>query len=79
MADLKPEEFADFMTKAGLPHERAEETVSRVDDEMKQAILSLYRSAVRVGMEWQPDLQNVSSPGLVFWGKTEGLRKQRTA
>ena len=35
---------------------------------MKRCILALYRSAVRVGAEWEPDLKNVATPGLVLWG-----------
>jgi pimeloyl-ACP methyl ester carboxylesterase len=36
---------------------------------MKDCILRLYRSAVHVGAQWQPGLANVTTPGLVFWGK----------
>jgi pimeloyl-ACP methyl ester carboxylesterase len=69
MRDLNPSDLAAFMAKSGLPPGQAKETVERIDDTMKQSILRLYRSAVEVGKEWQPDLAKASSPGLVFWGE----------
>jgi pimeloyl-ACP methyl ester carboxylesterase len=35
---------------------------------MKQAILSLYRSAVDVAAEWTPPPGVVTPPALVLWG-----------
>lgn len=35
---------------------------------MGACILSLYRSALEVGKQWQPNLNQVRAPGLVFWG-----------
>jgi pimeloyl-ACP methyl ester carboxylesterase len=37
----------------------------------KRCILELYRSAVLVGKEWQPDLEHVDLPGLVIWGRAD--------
>ncbi len=67
-SDLNPEDVAQFMTKAGLPLEVARKTADRIDAKMGECILRLYRSAISVGAEWQPDLQKVRSSGLVFWG-----------
>jgi pimeloyl-ACP methyl ester carboxylesterase len=38
---------------------------------MKRCILTLYRSAIRVGSEWEPDLRRVVAPGLVLWGEDD--------
>ena len=57
------------MAKAGLPVKAAQEAVSHIDSVMGDCILRLYRSALEVGKEWQPDLKQVRAPGLVFWGE----------
>ncbi len=68
---LDPSAVAEFMAKAGLPIDSARETVSRIDPLMGDCILRLYRSALGVGKEWQPDLANAPARGLVFWGATD--------
>ena len=67
--DLDHDHLAQFMAKAGVSLDWARDTVNRIDAQMGDCILRLYRSAVNVGAEWQPDLRNVRSPGLVFWGE----------
>ncbi len=37
----------------------------------KQTILDLYRSAVDIGAEWQPDLERIEVPALVIWGRED--------
>jgi pimeloyl-ACP methyl ester carboxylesterase len=37
----------------------------------KAVILELYRSAVDIGAEWQPDLENVTLPAMVIWGRDD--------
>ncbi len=66
--ELEPSAVADFMAEAGLPREHAKEAVSHIDQTMGDCILRLYRSALAVGKQWQPDLTKVQAPGLVFWG-----------
>ena len=66
--ELNPSAVADFMAKAGLPVEHAREAVSHIDQTMGDCILRLYRSALEVGKQWQPDLAKVRTPGLAFWG-----------
>ena len=56
------------MAKAGLPMEHAREAVSHIDPIMGMCILRLYRSALDIGNQWQPDLVRVRSPGFIFWG-----------
>ena len=68
---LDAKAVVDFMGKAGLPGKAAEEAVSHIDQTMGRCVLELYRSALEVGKEWQPDLQKVRTPGLVFWGKED--------
>lgn len=52
----------------GVPESSARAMAERIDDRMKNAILPLYRSAVKVGEEWGPDLDNMQRPGLLIWG-----------
>ena len=71
MLELDPAKFSQQLQEFGIPSAMAREMASRVDERMKQAILPLYRSALHVGEQWQPDLGKVSSPGLVFWGEQD--------
>ena len=66
--ELDPAAVTTFMAEAGLPIEHAREAVSHIDQTMGDCILPLYRSALEVGKQWQPDLVKVRAPGLVFWG-----------
>lgn len=66
--ELDPAAVAKFMENAGLPIKPAEQAVSLIDQTMAESILRLYRSALEVGKEWQPDLVKARAPGLVFWG-----------
>ena len=68
MADLDPAGFARQLASNGVPPAAARETARRMDETMKACILRLYRSAVRVGAEWEADLARVTAPSLVFWG-----------
>jgi hypothetical protein len=56
------------LVELGLPTDVASAMAARMDSTMKDCILRLYRSALEVGREWAPDLANIASPGLVFWG-----------
>ncbi len=56
------------MAGAGVPAEHASVMANNVDDTMKDCILKLYRSAIDVGKEWQPDSENIDRPGLLLWG-----------
>jgi pimeloyl-ACP methyl ester carboxylesterase len=53
--------------------EAAEETSRHIDDEMKRCILALYRSAVKVGEEWQAGVEAVAGrfPAFVLWGRDD--------
>lgn len=68
MDELDLDGFADQLVQFGMPEDEARSSVRFIDDRMKGCILKLYRSAVHVGREWQPDLANISVPSLVLWG-----------
>jgi pimeloyl-ACP methyl ester carboxylesterase len=72
MAGFSPELLEQ--TLAGFTDaEAAAETAAHVTDDMKRCILALYRSAVKVGEEWQPGVEAVAGrfPALVLWGRDD--------
>jgi pimeloyl-ACP methyl ester carboxylesterase len=71
MEAATPEALVEGLVAAGVPRDAACESARHVDAEMKRCILALYRSALRVGAEWQPDLARVTAPGLVLWGSED--------
>ena len=71
MQAITPEAMGEALAAAGVPREAALEAVRHVDATMKDAILRLYRSAVRVGAEWQGDVERVTRPALVIWAKND--------
>jgi pimeloyl-ACP methyl ester carboxylesterase len=46
---------------------------------MKDAILSLYRSAVQIGAEWQAAVERVTRPALILWGENDPFGDVRFA
>lgn len=69
MAELTPGGLAGTMIMDfDVPADLAGEMVRHVDEPMKDSILRLYRSAVRMGGEWEPGLTKLTAPALVFWG-----------
>lgn len=72
MATFTPEAAA-LALATELGDELARETAASVDDLMKGCILTLYRSAVHVGAEWQPGVEAVAGrfPALVFAGRDD--------
>ena len=71
MAMMTPEALAEGLAGVGVPAAIAQETARHFDTTMKDCILRLYRSAVNVGAEWQPDLEKVRRPALILWGKND--------
>ncbi|NJP88620.1 alpha/beta hydrolase [Nonomuraea sp. FMUSA5-5] len=72
MAGLDPDRFADDVaTGFEVPADLAREMTRHVDEPMKDSILRLYRSALTMGAEWEPELAKVSAPCLVIWGSRD--------
>lgn len=65
---MTAEQLASRMVEDGVPPQEAHAAAGRVDARMKDVILKLYRSAVTVGAEWEPDLRHITAPGLILWG-----------
>lgn len=64
-------QFAEALRNDGVPGQHASETAARVDETMGKCLLSLYRSALTVGADWQPALDDIEAPGLVIWGQRD--------
>ena len=58
------------LVENGVPREDAERNMW-LTPHGKTTILELYRSAVDIGAEWQPDLERVEVPAMVIWGRTD--------
>ena len=71
MAGLTPAALQSALVAAGVPAADATEAAGNVDATMKQSILTLYRSAVHAGSEWENDLRRISAPGLILWGEDD--------
>jgi pimeloyl-ACP methyl ester carboxylesterase len=71
MAATTEEALADGLPAAGVPPDIAREVARHVDETMKRCILGLYRSAIHVGAEWQPDVERITRPALVLWSRDD--------
>jgi pimeloyl-ACP methyl ester carboxylesterase len=71
MAEELTAEFGkDHLVENGVPREYAERNIW-LTDYGKDTILKLYRSAVHIGREWQPDLEKLEVAAMVIWGRTD--------
>jgi pimeloyl-ACP methyl ester carboxylesterase len=68
--ELTPEFGITHLVENGVPRENAERNVW-LTPRGKTTILRLYRSAVHIGAEWQPDLERLEVPALVIWGRDD--------
>lgn len=71
MAGMTAETMQATLVAVGVPAADAAKAGAKLDATMKQCILTLYRSAVNAGAEWEDDLRRVSAPGLVLWGEKD--------
>ena len=71
MEGLTPSVLEEALTAAGVPAGDARAAAAHLDDTMKRCILRLYRSAIKIGEEWGPDLARLQAPGLVLWGERD--------
>jgi pimeloyl-ACP methyl ester carboxylesterase len=67
---LTPEDGVAYLIENGVP-ERYARLNSWLVPGNKSCILRLYRSAVLIGEEWQPDLEHVDLPAMVIWGRAD--------
>ena len=71
MAEELTDDFGiQHLIENGVPEEDARRNVW-LTPHGKDTILKLYRSAVHIGSEWQPDLERIEVPALVIWGRTD--------
>jgi pimeloyl-ACP methyl ester carboxylesterase len=68
--DLTPEVSIPYLVEHGVPQEDAERNAWLTPGN-KTVILKLYRSAVHIGAEWQPDLERITVPAMVIWGRDD--------
>src|SRR6185295_8880148 len=73
MKAFTPEAAVPGLMAQGQPEAIAREAAAHIDDEMKDCILTLYRSAVNASAEWYADLKRVAAPGLVLWGEKDAF------
>lgn len=68
--ELTPEVSVPYLIENGVPHEYAERNSWLVPGN-KDCILALYRSAVKIGEEWQPGVEQIELPTMVIWGRQD--------
>ena len=73
------EEMVEGLIGSGVPADVAPEVVSQIDGRMKSCILALYRSAVKVGEEWEDDVARIRRPALILWGREDPFVAPRFA
>jgi pimeloyl-ACP methyl ester carboxylesterase len=67
------------LVAGGVPADVAPDVVSHIDERMKTCILALYRSAVRVGEEWEDGVAKITRPALILWGREDPFVAPRFA
>lgn len=68
--ELTPEFGIEHLLENGVPREDAERNIW-LTEYGKDSILKIYRSAIEIGAEWQPDLEQQEVPAMVIWGRTD--------
>jgi pimeloyl-ACP methyl ester carboxylesterase len=68
--ELTPEVSVPYLIENGMPREYAERNSWLVPGN-KDCILALYRSAVKIGEEWQPGVERIELPSMVIWGRDD--------
>jgi pimeloyl-ACP methyl ester carboxylesterase len=68
--ELTPEFGIEHLVENGVPREDAEQNIW-LTEHGKDSILKIYRSAIEIGAEWQPDLERLEVPAMVIWGRTD--------
>ena len=73
------EAMVEGLIGSGVPADVASDVVSHIDGRMKSCILALYRSATKVGEEWEDDVARIHRPALVLWGRDDPFVAPRFA
>jgi len=68
--ELTPEVSVPYLIENGMPREYAERNSWLVPGN-KDCILALYRSAVKIGYEWQAGVEQIDMPNMVIWGRDD--------
>jgi pimeloyl-ACP methyl ester carboxylesterase len=71
MAALASTDLAAGLAAGGAPAEDAPGMATHVDATMQACILRLYRSAIRVGEEWEDGVARVTRPALILWSRDD--------
>jgi pimeloyl-ACP methyl ester carboxylesterase len=71
MAAMAETGLADGLVAGGVPAEDAPGVASHFDARMQECILVLYRSAIRVGEEWEDGVAAVTRPALILWSRDD--------
>ncbi len=79
MVGASPDDRAGLLMAVGVPEEHAPEMAAHLDATMGQAILALYRSAVDVGNEWGPGIDDIDAPGLLVVSMQDPFRNHARA
>jgi len=79
MVGAAPDERAALLTGAGVPEADAPEMARHLDRTMGEVILALYRSAVDVGTQWGPGIDDISARGLVISSMQDPFRDAERA
>jgi pimeloyl-ACP methyl ester carboxylesterase len=73
------EAMVEGLIGSGVPADVAPDVVSHIDGRMKSCILALYRSATKVGEEWEDDVARIRRPALILWGRDDPFVAPRFA
>jgi len=79
MVGASVDERAALLAGSGVPESGATEMSAAIDATMAAAILSLYRSAVNIGSEWGPGIDQITGPGLIIDAANDPFRAPGSA
>ena len=71
---MSVEDRAAMLAGAGVPEIGALDMAAGIDATMASSILSLYRSAVDVGAEWGPGIDQISGRGMLIEAENDAYR-----
>jgi pimeloyl-ACP methyl ester carboxylesterase len=71
---MSVEDRAAMLAGAGIPESGALDIAAGIDSTMASSILSLYRSAVNIGAEWGPGIDQISGRGMLIEAQNDAFR-----